>query len=644
MISAPIASPFFTGVFGVVFLLAQVVAGEAQQLRSSQAIVVKNNQPEDDAARGAADGLDCASPLSEDPRAKLFVAPESPRSDASRTRKANRDRANKGGTALSDDPTPTFQADTVSCTRKAAERYRRIADLGGWASISRPIGRDAPAEDVERLRQRLSSEGDLPQNGASGEGWNDALTNAVRNLRIRMPTTERCHYPDIAAVETIWMPNIDAGCCSTVRRVIWLPRWADSGEFQSPGSPVEPMAKDYLGAVHNKILPHFRHAVEEEASELSHFGKALRTRIQAWPGVFDRPINDMNTILQAAPSPVEAEAALEACGRRLRRRWLDAASSAANRSYRSPTAAQITTTATGRPTNFGYERELQPTELERRCGLFFGPAPQGWSADHAVLSSGQAAVASVLHLLETLEPLGAKRPLSAAHFGSYFETTEILALVPSLLHVIASGRGALAREWELAPEIVLIEPVFCDGKFVKVDLAELAQKLCRARTKVKIVIFDDTLIGTAGSPEDDLNTLQAVSPCAVIRVSSGIKLFQGGRELANVGITSVYTPDAGQLLAANIGAKLRRFVRFLDWGFVFATLLPSRRPGSSTGVIRISIKPQFLPTMLCWQTPWPTETFKPLRILSWTARAAWHHFASSASRVKAGRAMRVWSN
>jgi murein L,D-transpeptidase YcbB/YkuD len=185
MISAGIASPFFTGVFGVIFLLAQFVTGEAQQLRSSQAVAVKNNQPEDDAARGVADGLDCASPLSEDPRAKLFVASESPRSDATRRRKGNQDRANKGGTALSDDPTPTFQANTVFCTRKAAERYRRIADLGGWASISQPIGRDAPAEDVERLRQRLSIEGDLPQNGANGDGWDDALTDAVRNFQRR---------------------------------------------------------------------------------------------------------------------------------------------------------------------------------------------------------------------------------------------------------------------------------------------------------------------------------------------------------------------------------------------------------------------------------------------------------------------------
>ena len=142
--SARIASPFFIGVFGLVFLLAQVAAGEAQQLRSSWAAAVKNNQPEDDAARGPADGPDCESSLSVNPRARLFVTSERPRSDATRCRKGNWDRANKGGAALSDDPTPTFQADTVFCTQKAAERYRRIADLGGWASISQPIGRNAP--------------------------------------------------------------------------------------------------------------------------------------------------------------------------------------------------------------------------------------------------------------------------------------------------------------------------------------------------------------------------------------------------------------------------------------------------------------------------------------------------------------------
>ena len=120
----------------------------------------------------------------------------------------------------------------------------------------------------------------------------------------------------------------------------------------------------------------------------------------------------MTLALRDACSPAEAEVALEACARGLRRRWLDAASSATNGSYRSPLAAQTTRTATGPSMNFGYERELRPIDLENRCRAFFGPIPHSWSEDYAVFSSGQAAMAAVLHLLDTFEFLGAKRPLS----------------------------------------------------------------------------------------------------------------------------------------------------------------------------------------------------------------------------------------
>ena len=84
------------------------------------------------------------------------------------------------------------------------------------------------------------------------------------------------------------------------------------GEFESPGSPGSRWL--YLGAANNKILPRFRHAIEEEAWELSDFARAFKAA-QAFPDVFDRPINDLNAILQAVPSPAEAEAALEVCGR-----------------------------------------------------------------------------------------------------------------------------------------------------------------------------------------------------------------------------------------------------------------------------------------------------------------------------------------
>jgi hypothetical protein len=329
---------------------------------------------------------------------------------------------------------------------------------------------------------------------------------------------------------------------------------------------------------HNNDLARFRRAIDDEASELSNFARSLRARTQTRPGAFDRPIDDMKSALKVADAPAEAEGALEICGRQLRRRWLDAASSAANRSYRSPTTAQFVATATGHSTNFGYERELQPTELEQRCTSFFGSAPDGWTVDHALVSSGQAAMATVLHLLDSLKPLGDKRPLSIAHLGAYFETTEILALFSSLLKVIASGREALTCEGKISPEIVLIEPIFCDGKFGDVDIAALSRKLCRARTKAKIVIFDDTLIGAANHPEDDLKKLQAISPSAVLRLSSGLKLLQGGLELANVGIISIYTPVTGPLHAANIGAVVRKIRALLGLGLRLADVAALEAP------------------------------------------------------------------
>ena len=93
------------------------------------------------------------------------------------------DRASEGRSAISNDPTPALQADTAFCTFQAAERYRRIADDGGWPTIPGPLGEDAAPEDIKRLRQRLSTEGDLPQDEASQTEWDEALANALRHFQ-----------------------------------------------------------------------------------------------------------------------------------------------------------------------------------------------------------------------------------------------------------------------------------------------------------------------------------------------------------------------------------------------------------------------------------------------------------------------------
>jgi hypothetical protein len=98
MTSARMTSTFLAGAFGTAFLLAQFGTGQAQLLRGSEPVTAKS-QPRDDAARraplnsGTSNDLDCANPLGEGSRAKVFVPPERPRSD--RRREGKLDRAGK---------------------------------------------------------------------------------------------------------------------------------------------------------------------------------------------------------------------------------------------------------------------------------------------------------------------------------------------------------------------------------------------------------------------------------------------------------------------------------------------------------------------------------------------------------------------
>lgn len=93
-------------------------------------------------------------------------------------------------TALSNDPTPTFQPDTFFATAKASERYAAIADAGGWPRIPAPMKPGAKGANVAILRQRLAAEGDLePTKAADGPSsaiWDEDVTAAVKHFQSRM--------------------------------------------------------------------------------------------------------------------------------------------------------------------------------------------------------------------------------------------------------------------------------------------------------------------------------------------------------------------------------------------------------------------------------------------------------------------------
>src|SRR3954471_12140077 len=183
--------------------------------------------------------------------------------------------------------------------------------------------------------------------------------------------------------------------------------------------------------------------MQTEAADLIGLARSLSARANTYQLALDELVNELFANFERARNPIDFEHAAEDAARALRHVGLGPRPSSASRFYRSPPAAETTQTATGRNVEFGYERDLQPTYLEERCRAFFGEPPIGWSVDHIFLSSGQSAMAAVLHALEGGSLFGGEDKLSFVHLGSYFETTEIFSLFTSLLRCAGRGRQAV---------------------------------------------------------------------------------------------------------------------------------------------------------------------------------------------------------
>lgn len=313
----------------------------------------------------------------------------------------------------------------------------------------------------------------------------------------------------------------------------------------------------------------FRTAVEEEAADLVALADGLRRQCHSHG--FDLLIAQIQRVPDKARSAREAEKALEAGALQLRRRWLDFADTETHRSYRSPPVEQTVQTPTRPFNNFGYERELQPESLEARCPGFFGAPPIGWRADHFLFSSGQAAMTAALHLAEKMIPEQTRHPLSIIHAGAYFETSELLGMLPTRFKTLATGGSSLSMHWDSA-ELVLVEPVFYEERFTSIKTTDVVKRL--GAESRPIILFDDTLTGGHADAPADLEELSKVHPRAVMRVASGLKLLQGGLELANVGIVSLYTNPPEPVA----GDSMRRLRSLLGLGLRFSDVAGLEAP------------------------------------------------------------------
>ena len=307
---------------------------------------------------------------------------------------------------------------------------------------------------------------------------------------------------------------------------------------------------------------------DAEIGELLGLAQSLIPRSEAYRSALASLIETTKAELAKSARPIEAERISERFGRALRQLWLEASAFATSSSYRSPPTTEATKTTTGRRVDFGYERDLHPVHLEERCGRFFERPPEGWSADHVLLSSGQSAMAAILHALEGSSLFGGERRLSFVHLGSYFETGEIFSLFSSLLASGGRGRSAVEDMARLDGDIVIVEPVFCDGDYGVVDVDRLLDTLGR-RKRPRVYLFDNTLSGTRFAFERYLETLGRTDPVAVFRIFSGLKLFQAGLELSSVGIVSVLTRKGGPIEAREVGDRIRRIRTLLGLGLSF---------------------------------------------------------------------------
>lgn len=293
-------------------------------------------------------------------------------------------------------------------------------------------------------------------------------------------------------------------------------------------------------------------AARQEAQELTGLLEGLVT---ARPGTADAAralVGTLRAGLADEPAPPVIERHLERFSREVRALWLRAVAAETSLVLRSPTEPEAARVS-ARHDSYGYERDLQPHELEARCDACFGPVPAPWRSRHLLFSSGQAALSSVLLTLRS------PRPLRVRHLGGYFETRRFIETCPALCVLVEDDA-----------DVVIAEPVASDGGFDFHGRTEIAAAANGARA----LLLDTTLLGR----DDGIGALLPGlgADLLVLRCASGLKLLQGGLELANVGIVGVHGQSATVL--DRFAEDLREMRTLCGSGLRFADVLALEAP------------------------------------------------------------------
>lgn len=314
----------------------------------------------------------------------------------------------------------------------------------------------------------------------------------------------------------------------------------------------------------------------EEALDLLRLGARIaeevpeaEDRLRDWRGRVEAMIDDPGL------ESVAGEAKLDALSQGLRAIWLGVAHACSDRHMKSPPLAQPKRTPGGSAVEYSYERNLQTDLLERRC-FRYAPPPPGWSADHVLFSSGQAALACFLQSWFSMIRPEASDPLRLLMHGNYFETQVLLGLLrdPGFdWRLSADDRDLQQSVQQGEADLLLMEPVRYEWALTPIDLAGLARALRRREAgSAPVLMFDTTLCGPFFPLQSLLRALDgSAAPRLVVRMNSGLKLDQAGLEFANVGVLSLYTPESApeRESAPVIGHYLRKMRTILGSGLSF---------------------------------------------------------------------------
>lgn len=318
------------------------------------------------------------------------------------------------------------------------------------------------------------------------------------------------------------------------------------------GSEISAVSSDCGDASDARRHAHDVASAREEARELV---ELLNCLIDHHPPIEERGLALAVTLersLDTENSPHAMELHLEQFSRQMRALWLRSVNSETSWVLRSPTDREAKRLSI-RHDAFGYERDLQPYELEGRCNSFFGTVPAPWKAEHVIFSSGQAALLSLLLAFKS------RRPLRVQHLGGYFETRQLVQSCPSLCALV-----------ETDADIVIAEPVASNGGFAYHGEEEIAGAVAGA----KALVLDTTLLGRTDGIDGLLSELDR--SLLVLRCASGLKLLQAGLELANVGIVGVHSRSEETL--AQFAGALREMRTLCGSGLRYADVLALEAP------------------------------------------------------------------